>query len=81
MAGAEGQSRLDLDGDVAGGARWRSCEPCTKKRPARTGFRPSSERATQSTSGSTSCPDRFRLAVLAPGSAKRALRVVLSPST
>ena len=32
----------------------RSCAPCTKKRPARTGFSPSSERATQSISGSVS---------------------------
>ena len=32
----------------------RSCAPCTKKRPARTGRNPSSERATQSISGSVS---------------------------
>ena len=52
MAGAEGKAGLDLDGDLRRcGSAPRSCAPCTKKRPARTGFSPSSERATQSMSG------------------------------
>ena len=54
MAGAEGERRLDLDADAVRRTRARSCAPCTTKRPASTGLRPSRLLRTQSVGASVS---------------------------
>ena len=75
VAGAEGQRRVDLDGDIVEPETWsRLCEPCTMKRPARTGFSPSRDEATQSFASmrpNVGCAQQFHRRRLSRSSARR----------
>ena len=62
MAGAKSERGLDLDSDIVGLGRARSCAPWMTKRPARTGLRPARLWATQSAPATRSRVSAFAAA-------------------